>query len=271
MDIISSVNNPKIKAYCALSSSNKERREKGLFVLEGLRLCQDVLRSEYFIEELFYTKENEENIKELISVSKNVYEIANHVAEKMADTKNTQGVFCVVQISKNGIDVKNGIDNKKKIDYSGKYVLLENVQDPANLGAISRTAEAFGITGLIVSGGCDIYSPKAMRASMGALLRLQVLSTDDVTKTLDDAKNNGMKTFASVISDDAINIKSCDFNGGIIVVVGNEANGITEEVIASCDYSITIRMSGKAESLNVGAAASIIIWEMVSRNEERKL
>ena len=155
------------------------------------------------------------------------------------------------------------------MDESGKYILLENVQDPANLGAVSRTAEALGLTGIIVSGGCDIYSPKALRASMGALLRLSVLETGDITGTIENAKKNGMKTYASVPDSRAVSVTDTDFSGGAIVVVGNEANGVTEETLASCQGTVTIPMAGRAESLNAGAAASILMWEMVRPYENK--
>ena len=257
MDSITSLQNPKVKAYNQLVSSAKERREQGLFVLEGLRLVLDVVRSGCTIKELFFTKvlyiNNTDDLEKLISLSDESYEISDSVAEKMSDTKSPQGIFAVV--------ARNDCDNE--IDGAGKYVLLENVQDPANLGAISRTAEALGITGLIVSGGCDVYSPKALRASMGALLRIPVIETDDVRMTIEDAQKRGMKTYASTPREDAESITDVDFSDGVIVVVGNEANGVTQSTMDSCKNSITIEMTGRAESLNAGAAASIIMWEMV--------
>lgn len=263
MDRITSVQNPKVKAYNELVSSAKSRREQGLFVLEGLRLCLDVLRSGLTVKELYFTKvlfdNNEEDIEELIKVSNEVYEISENVAEKMSDTKTAQGVFCVVE---------------KKVSFEelssdGKYILLENVQDPANLGAVSRTAEALGIEGLIVSGGCDVLSPKALRASMGALLRIPVIETEDVTMTIRSAQKKGIKTYASTPREDATDITKADFSGGVIVVVGNEANGVTQSTFECCGNSITIKMTGRAESLNAGAAASIIMWEMVKPINEK--
>ena len=262
MESITSLQNPKVKAYKELVSSAKVRREQGLFVLEGLRLVLDVMRSGLTIKELYFTKvlyNNYSEIDELISLSDESYEISDSVAEKMSDTKSPQGIFAVV--------AKNDCDNE--IDKAGKYILLENVQDPANLGAISRTAEALGITGLIVSGGCDVYSPKALRASMGALLRIPVIETDDVQLTIKDAQTKGIKTYASTPREDALDITKVDFCDGVIVVVGNEANGVTESTFQCCENSVTIKMTGRAESLNAGAAASIIMWEMVKPIDEK--
>ncbi|MBQ0135973.1 MAG: RNA methyltransferase [Oscillospiraceae bacterium] len=263
MENITSVQNPKVKAYKELVSSAKSRREQGRFVLEGLRLCLDVLRSGCEVLELYYTKvlfdNNKAEIEELIKVSKEVYEISENVAEKMSDTKTAQGVFCVVERK----------TSDSNLLPSGKYILLENIQDPANIGAVSRTAEALGISGLIVSGGCDVLSPKALRASMGALLRIPVIETEDVMMTIVSAQKKGIKTYASTPREDATDVTKVDFSGGVIVVIGNEANGVTQSTFSCCGNSITIKMTGRAESLNAGAAASIIMWEMVKPINEK--
>ena len=266
MEVLSGTKNPKVKAVAGLVASAKERREKGLFVLEGLRLCTDVLRSGRRIKELYFTQElyekNTDSIDSLIQISDACFQINESISEKISDTKNPQGIFCV-------LDILDKQSDSNKIDVSGKYILLENIQDPANLGAISRTAEALGITGIIVSGGCDVYSPKALRASMGALLRLPVTVTDDVTETIYEARKKGMKTYASTPNADAISITDVSFNGGVISVIGNEANGVTESTLKCCEERITIKMTGRAESLNAGAAASIIMWEMVTPEHDQ--
>jgi TrmH family RNA methyltransferase len=136
---------------------------------------------------------------------------------------------------------------------------LENLQDPSNLGAISRTAEAFGLDGIFLKGGCDPYSPKSLRASMGALLRIPVYQTHDLFKEFDKA---GLVSYAAVIDKDAQKLGTVSFAPGSVVIIGNEANGIAKETIARCDNRITIPMDGKAESLNAAIAASIIMWEM---------
>lgn len=263
MERISSTKNPKVKHAAKLLSSSRTRRDEGLFVLEGLRLCMDVVRSGLHAEELFVTDElyqkERKQIDALAAVTKQVFLIDETISRKLTATRSPQGICCVLRT----LD-KQGDRNKiEKMDVSGQFVLLENVQDPANLGAVSRTAEALGLSGMIVSGGCDIYSPKALRASMGALLRLPVYETGDVRGIIEQANQNGMKTYASVPSGDARKITGVKFHGGVICVIGNEANGVTGETIAACQEKITIPMAGRAESLNAGAAASIIMWEMV--------
>ncbi|MBQ1545649.1 MAG: RNA methyltransferase [Clostridia bacterium] len=263
MERITSVQNPKVKRAVRLMSSARARREEGAFVLEGLRLCLDVPRSGLTAETVFVTDEllarHGDELEPLLACAEEAFLVPEHVAERLSDTRNPQGVFCVCP----SLDKQTGRNKMKQMDAAGKYLLLENVQDPANLGAISRTAEALGLTGLFVSGGCDVTGPKALRASMGALLRLPVLMTDNVTETIQQAEKSGIKTFASTPDQTALPIASADFRGGVLVVVGNEANGVTEETLACCQTRITIPMSGRAESLNAGAAASILMWEMV--------
>lgn len=267
MDSITSVQNQKIKEAAKLVSSASYRRKKGLFVLEGLRLCTDVLRSGLRADSLFVTErtleKNKKEIKPLLEISENSYLINEAVADRISDTKNPQGIFLVM----NALPILE----EESFSENGKVLLLEDVQDPGNLGAISRTAEALGITELIVSGGCDIYNPKALRASMGALLRLSVRETGCIKDTIKKAETSGYRTYASTPSEDAVKITDVDFTGNVLCVIGNEAKGVTAETLHLCNESITIPMTGRAESLNAGAAASILMWEMVKANEKDKL
>ena len=178
--------------------------------------------------------------------------IPDSLFRKISDTKSPQGIIAVCKIT----DRKSS-----EINPRGRYVALENVADPANLGAVSRTAEALGADGLILSAdGCDPYSPKALRASMGTLLRVPVFIFNDLAGEL---KKSGLKSFACVVDKNAESIKEQSFKGGSVVIIGNEANGITDETKAAADRLVTIPMSGRAESLNAAAAAAIAVWEMM--------
>lgn len=260
MEKITSVQNPKIKNLSKLMSSAKQRKESGCFVLEGLRLCVDVLNSDYKLKEVYVTSEllnkYSDEISPLLENAERYFEISDEVCERVSDTKNAQGIFCVTHV----LDKQQDRD---KIDFNGKYVILEQVADPANLGAVCRTAEALGISGAIVCGGCDIYSPKVLRASMGSLLRIPVISADDILDVIALCKENSMKCYASTPSATATDITKADMQGAVACIIGNEANGVTQEAMNACDDCITIKMLGKSESLNAAAAASIIMWEMM--------
>ena len=261
MDFLSSRNNEKIKSAVAVRDSSKVRRESGTFFLEGARLCSDAADNGVEIIRAFLSrtalKKYGERCERIIAASKEAYEISDDVAARLSDTENSQGVFCICRAKKS----ESGICLKP----DGRYLLLENVQDPSNLGAISRTAEALGIDGLIVCGGCDIYNPKALRASMGSALRLNIISCSDALSVIKSAKEKGMLTLASTPDKSSVKITDVEMTGGIVCVVGNEGNGISDAVMDSCGMRVTIPMGGRAESLNAGTAAAILIWEMLRK------
>ena len=255
--VITAKNNPKIKEIRALLASAKERRNTKLFVLEGVRLCCDAVKSGCEIGSVFYTESCEEkffdDISELKSAAAGCFCVSEEIFKSISDTVTPQGVVCTVKIPENTFEYREG----------GKYIALDTVQNPDNLGAVSRTAEALGIDGLIVSGGCDIYNPKALRASMGALLRLPVLVCADLGEEIKKAEALGIPSFAAVPDSTAKSVTEVYFGAGALCIIGNEGNGVSKEIIDKCRYSVTIKMRGRAESLNAAAAASIIMWELV--------
>lgn len=258
MELITSCGNEKIKNLIRLNASSKERREQGLFVLEGARLCFDAAKSGASVESLFYTAEAGEKyasyLEEIRSKTAKIYEISGDVSRRLSETRSPQGVFCVCRVPENSAE---------ELNEKGCYAVLERVQDPSNLGAIARTAEALGISGLIVSGGCDIYNPKAQRAAMGSLLRLPIIQTENLPEFILSCREKGMKAYASTPASDAEDIRYTEPSAGEMWLIGNEGAGISEEAAAACDKRVTIPMAGRAESLNASAAAAIILWEAV--------
>jgi len=250
---ISSRDNPHIKAAVRLRDSAAERCAPGSFFLEGFRLCADALASGYAPERLFLTPAARERYPtaSLEQAAAQVFEIAEAVARKLGDTQHPQGVFGVFGRQA----AKQNFWQPK-----GNYIALENIQDPGNLGAIARTAEALGLHGLLLCGCCGAFHPKALRASMGALLRLPVTQAGDLPAALRDS---ALPCYAAVPDRDARPILDCDFTQGGVIVVGSEAHGLSQEAIAACPYKITVPMPGGAESLNAAAAAAILMWEMV--------
>lgn len=255
LKIITSKDNSLIKLISALQGSAKQRKEHKLFVLEGVRICSDALENGIGFDKLIFSETADNKYKDsLEKFSKNAkecYKIPDYLFAKISDTNSPQGVIALVSFY--------GL--KSEIDKNGKYIALENINDPSNLGAVSRTAEALGVSGIILSAnGCDPYSPKSLRASMGTLLRMPVIVLDDFANGI---KNSGLKSFACVVDSNASPITKADFSSGSVVIIGNEANGLTEETKQIADNLITIPMGGKAESLNASVAAAIAIWEMM--------
>ena len=248
--------NSLIKLVSFLQTSARKRRENGLFVLEGLRICLDALDNSIRFDKLIVSdtavSKHGETVNLFADNSDECFVIPDSLMLKISDTKSPQGIIAVCKIPKR---------KSSEINPRGRYVALENVADPSNLGAVSRTAEALGADGLILSSdGCDPYSPKALRASMGTLLRVPVFILDSFAE---DIKRLGLHSYACVVEKSAQSIKEQEFYDGTVVIIGNEANGITEQTKAAAERLITIPMRGRAESLNAAAAAAIAIWEMM--------
>lgn len=260
MEKIISKSNDRIKYAVKICESASFRKNEGLFFTEGARLCADAAISGVVIKELYVTEKAFEKYSEYVRLAEDAAErcfvVSEEVAHKLSDTKNSQGVFCLCKM----LDKKTNIG---KIKYNGKYIALESISNPSNFGAVVRTAEAVGLDGIIVSGGCDIYNPKSQRAAMGSLFRLNVIETDDLPHLLNELKANGMKVYAGVPADNAKKLTEVDMNGGVVSIIGNEGNGITAETCDAATELVTIPMKGRAESLNAASAAAIIIWEMM--------
>ena len=256
---ITSKDNQAVKAAAKLMSSARERRQTGRFIAEGIRLCTEVLENHCKICEVFYTEDAylryTETVERLERAAGKSYQITDEIAEKIADTVTPQGVFVVAEMIVNTIDLDN-------IKTDGQFVLLENLQDPGNVGAIFRTAEALGLNGaFLTNDSCDPYNPKTIRASMGAVFRLPYLIVDDVVTAMKECKAKNMRPIASV-PDEASKITAIRFFKGAIMCIGNEGNGLSEQLKAVCGEKVTIPMNGRAESLNASMAAGIILWEM---------
>ncbi len=252
---ITSKDNSLIKSIISLQNSSKTRRENNQFVLEGLRLCRDAMLNGYkiitfVVSDIAYNKHSKE-VLEISEKAECLYIVPDTLFKKFSDTVSPQGLLCICEIP----DFAS-----IPIDQNGRYIALENLSDPSNIGTISRTAEAMGIKGIFISNNsCDPFSSKALRASMGALLRIPVIVCDNLVDTL---ISHNLTVYASVVNREAKDISKVSFPKGSVTLIGNEANGLTEDTINRASDRITIKMTGKAESLNAAAAASIIIWEM---------
>lgn len=255
-DIITSKNNQLIKDTKKLLTSSKARYDNQSFVLEGARLCFDVLNSVYAVKALLITQstydKHSDKAQKLAELSEKVYLITDEVAQKLGETLNSQGIFCVC-----------AMQSRETSQYASKIIMLDNVQDPSNVGAIVRTAEALGIDSIITYNCCDIYNPKLLRASMGSVLRLSIEDTNNLEEKITALQNDGYKVYATVPDTGAKRITDVCFGDKSVCVIGNEANGVEENIKAVSTGLITIPMLGRAESLNAGAAASIIMWEML--------
>ncbi len=260
MQEITSRENPLVRDYVRLRESRSFRKESGRFVLEGARLLDDALKSGAKLETVFFTAEAREKQEALWQRSAEsgakICLAGEAAAARLADTKAPQGVFASAFM----LDKAFSLD---KINLSGAYAALENIRDPGNLGTMLRTAEALGLSGVLLSRGCaDIYAPKVVRASMGAVFRLPFFETDDLPGALAALRMRGMKTLAALAGGTDTQLPRLDLSGGVAAAIGNEACGLSPACVAACT-PFTIPMRGRAESLNAAAAAAIIMWEMM--------
>ena len=259
MLMLTSKDNPQIKNVIKLQKSARFRRQSGLFVAEGLRVCEDAMRSGAEIDTLFLTQaaldKNSAICEKLCACAEKVFLLSPALFAHISDTQTPQGVLGVIKtLDKSALfdTIKNG----------GKFLALDNVQDPNNLGTILRSAEAFGVSGVVMSADCcDVLNPKVVRGSMGAVFRLPICISDDLALWL--REHPQLMTCAAVVDSAAQKVTDITFTEPCAVVIGNEGNGIRPETVQACRHQITIPMNGKAESLNASVAAAILIWEMV--------
>ena len=252
---ITSASNPRVKRLTNLRRKTKSRREEQAFILEGERLYRDTPRK--FIKEIYMTEEFLDD-KLGGAAQEDVTIITPQIMQKISDTDTPQGVLCVAKMpSYERADLLGDEKGGKPM-----LLLLENIQDPNNLGTVLRTAEAFGVSAVVMTSDCcDIYNPKVVRGSMGAVFRLPFYTVSGIAQFL--SENPDLTSYAAVVDKDAEPITNISFAKSSVAVIGNEGNGLTESAVNACNHKITIPMGGKAESLNASAAASIIIWEMV--------
>lgn len=249
---ITSASNAKFK-YIKSLSAKKERVKHGEYTVEGRKSVSDALSSErtvsaIAVSERFYNEENfdyPQNVQ-LIKISDNIF-------DRLCDTTAPQGIIAVIKTEERGDFMP---------DLGKAYVYCDGINDPGNLGTIIRTADAAGFGGVILSeGSVDLYSPKTVRASMGSFFNIDVITgknAEDLKKYAD----KGFKLIGGALNENTVDYRTVDMKEPVIIVVGNEANGISDEVLKMCTC-VKIPIEGRAESLNVSVAAGILMYEVV--------
>lgn len=253
LDITSS-SNTKIK-YVRSLAQKKAREENGEYTIEGIKSVRDAITSDREITAVYVSFSFYEN--EAFDYPENVplYRVSDGVFEKMCDTKAPQGILTVVKTENDSVEL-----NPEK-----SYIYCDGINDPGNLGTIIRTADAAGFGGVMLSEGCvDLYNPKTVRSSMGSFFNMKVMRGVTADK-LSGYRRNGFEIFGGTLSEDSVDYREADFSKPSIIVVGNEANGISEAVLKICTH-VKIPILGKAESLNAGVAAAILMYEAVRKN-----
>lgn len=251
--MINSTGNKQVKRVVGLRSRARARKEEGVFVAEGLRMCRELSPEETDI--LFVTEgflEDKENCRWLKDFRHEA--VTDVVMKVMADTRTPQGVLAVVKQKNYTLD--HILDSSRKA-----LIILETLQDPGNLGTIFRAGEGAGITGIIMDREtADIYNPKVIRSTMGSILRVPFVYVEDLKDACERIKQQGVRLFAAHLKG-MNNYDQEDYTDNVGFLIGNEARGLTEETAALADAYVKIPMAGKVESLNAAIAASVLMFE----------
>lgn len=264
--MITSTSNQRIKELCQIQKKSKVRSREGVFVAEGIRMVRETpcerLVSLYFSES--FGKKYREEVFDAISggntkireqIQKKSEILSDAVFSYVSDTKTPQGVLAVVRQMEYTLEQMTG----RGIPH---LMILDNLQDPGNLGTIFRTAEAAGVTGIVMSKDCvDIYNPKTIRSTMGALYRMPFVYVEDLKETILALKEQNIKSYAAHLGGDNTYDKE-DYRQGTAFLIGNEGNGLREEIAQCADTWIRIPMCGQVESLNAAVAATVLMFEV---------
>ena len=235
MEHITSLKNPKVAAWKALKD-RKGRRESGCFLVEGRKMVEEALASAFDVETVLV----QEGMELPDGLTMPVYELPEHVLTAVCDTKTPQQSAL------------------------GKHiVVLDGVQDPGNVGTIIRTADAAGLDGVLLSTQCaDVFSPKVLRATMGSIFRMNLRTTDDLPGELTKLREKGYSILSSQL-DGTPFYERQGVAERFALIIGNEGNGVSEQVQQTATHRVRLPMRGGAESLNAAIAAAIMMYELM--------
>ncbi|KZL93663.1 TrmH family RNA methyltransferase [Clostridium magnum] len=255
METIQSRDNLLIKDIKKLKEK-KYRNEGCKFLIEGFRFVCEGLESNFEVPLVFISENAKDrwdsfDVHSKLQKETRVYTVTDQVLKSISSTDNPQGIVAVVNNKSISLENKQGF-----------YILVDRVQDPGNMGTIIRTAHAAGALGIIVTKGTvDIYNEKTLRSTMGSIFHIPIIHDDNLSQ-LNFLRSNGFKLVVSSLDTDN-NFFDADLKNKSIIVVGNEGNGVSKELLDLSDIKVKIPMPGGAESLNVSIAASIMMFEVI--------
>lgn len=248
--MITSTSNNKIKNLSKCLKNAKERRKQDIFLVEGIRMFLEIPKELHI--ETFTTEDFYENHRELFEGI--VFEmVSDHIMDAISDTKTPQGVVSIVK--RRHFSVEEVCGGKQPL-----VMALENLQDPGNLGTIIRTAEGAGVTGILMSRETvDIYNPKVVRSTMGSIFRVPFCYVEDLTKCILDVKQKGFQVYSAHLQGKSFYDQN--YRNPTIFCIGNEGNGLSDELAEAANCKIKIPMLGKVESLNAATASTVLMYE----------
>lgn len=248
MEVITSTKNKWVK-YVQQLAKPKVRKKQNEFVLEGWHLVEEALKEN---TELHYIFTTEEALP--FEVSCPIYQVSDHVLKAMATTPTPQGIIAVAQqLSMPTID-----------ELSGRLLVIDNVQDPGNLGTMIRTADAAGYDGVVINqGSVDVYNSKVIRSTQGSFYHLPVVYTD-LMQWLPQFISQGGQVYGTELNEKAVDYRTIIPQEPFAVIMGNEGQGVRKELLQQTTQNVYLPMKGRAESLNVAVATGIILFRWQS-------
>lgn len=246
--------------------TKKGRKKQKRFLVEGVRLCEEAVKSAWEIQSLLYTGDAQENprVKTILRNAEKreieLFQIKTDLLNRLSDTVTSQGMVGVAKIS----DFSPDSLFQKRPEF---ILALDSIKDPGNMGTLIRTADAFGADGVILSEDCvDLFNPKAVRSTMGSIFHLPILREIDLRNFLSDLKKKNFKIVLTELKNGK-NVDSVDSPGKICLVMGSEPEGVSKDLIQLADHLVKIPIRGKAESLNVAVACGILLYEMTKKRK----
>lgn len=291
--MITSLKNDRMKHVIQLRDKSRLRNEEGLFVAEGLKMFEEApvakLREVYCREDLWQSMETarkgtssentvsgeeaaEQKDKWLRLLDKleqcrrsgvMVEAVSEEVFRRLSDTQTPQGILFLMEKMSYELPtlLEEAVQRQKETGQSPLFLLLEDIQDPGNLGTMIRTGEGAGVSGILMSKGTvDIYNPKTIRSTMGSLYRVPFLYMEDTAQAVMQLKESGVRVYAAHLKGTK-SYREADYQTGTAFLIGNEGNGLKEETAALADEYIRIPMQGRLESLNAAVAAALLMYE----------
>ena len=256
--MITSTANGRIRELVRLKKSAKDRAAKDVFLVEGPKMFREIpahlLREAYASESFLKSADGVAAYTAAQQAGIRVETVSDPVFRYLSDTQSPQGILAVV--SQLHYTLRDLAESPLPL-----LIVLENLQDPGNLGTILRTAEAAGATGILLSGDCaDLYNPKVIRSTMGSVFRVPFAYTDDLHRELAALKSAGIRLYAAHLKG-STDMYGEDYSGPCAFLIGNESKGLTDRTASLADQAVRIPMSGQVESLNAAVAASVLLYE----------
>ncbi len=262
--MITSRSNKKIKDISLLIKKSSFRKETGLFVVEGIRMFRELAKesiAEVIISDSFY-KQADEKFKSYLN--KHSFEIvSDEIYNFISDTKTPQGILATVHIP------TYKIDKALEKNSNPLVVILEHIQDPGNLGTIIRSSEGAGVSLILADENtADVYNPKVVRSTMGSIFRVPYIISRDLGADIARLKKEGIAIYATHLDKDSLTYDNADFTKPSAFMIGNEAAGLTDNIVSLADKKVHIPMLGSVESLNASVAASVVMYEAARQRRQ---